>query len=66
MGVCMKQEKSTSICKIVIEEAEIQERMVSDVGGRPSRSSDDAMETWWSEGLGLFGSVINVQLQKVG
>jgi hypothetical protein len=31
--------------------------MMRDSGGRPNHSSDEAMETWWSEGFGLFGFI---------
>jgi hypothetical protein len=66
MGFCKEQEKSISICKIVKEEADAQQWMVRDVGGRLSCSSDEVVETRWSEGLSLFGFVMNIQPQNVG
>lgn len=32
--------------------------MVRDIDGRPNRSSDEDMETCWSEGFGLFVFII--------
>ena len=63
MGFCKEQEKSMLFCKIRQEETDAS-KMARNIGGRLSRSSDEAMETRWSEGLSLFGFVINVQPQK--
>jgi hypothetical protein len=43
--------------------------MMRDNGGRPNRSSKEAMETQWSEGFGLFAQSVQPAYQtthKVG
>lgn len=38
--------------------------MAQDSGGRPDRSSDEAVETRWSEGSGLFVFMIIYNLPE--
>jgi hypothetical protein len=45
------------------EETEAQ-RMELDNGGRPNRSSDETLETRWSEGFGLFVFMMIYNLPK--
>jgi hypothetical protein len=41
-------------------------RMTSDSGDGLSRSSDEVVERQWSEGLSLFGFVVNDNQQTLG